>query len=72
MNLTDTEQRVLDLIKESELVALTQELVRVPSENPPGEEAATAAVLADVARSRGLRVDTEDAETEGLKGFSQR
>lgn len=61
MTLTETEQRVLGLIEESELVALTQELVRVPGENPPGEEAATAAVLAAAAGSRGLRVEIDEA-----------
>lgn len=61
MTRTDAERRVLELIEESELVALTQELVRVPGENPPGEEAARVAVLADAARARGLQVETDDA-----------
>ena len=61
MTLTDEERRVLGLIDESDLVALTQELVRVPGENPPGEEAATAAALAGAARVRGLSVETDDA-----------
>ena len=61
MTLSETERRVLGLIEESDLVALTQALVRVPGENPPGEEAATAAALTELARDRGLQVDAEDA-----------
>ncbi|HET7351587.1 MAG TPA: M20 family metallopeptidase [Marmoricola sp.] len=61
MTLTETERQVLGLIDESDLVALTQALVRVPGENPPGEEAATAAALMDLARDRGLQVEAEDA-----------
>jgi len=61
VTLTDTEQQVLELIEEADLVALTQELVRVPGENPPGEEAATAAALMDLARDRGLQVEADDA-----------
>ncbi len=60
MSRTD-EQRVLELIDEHDLVTLTQQLVRVPGENPPGEEAATAAVLADAASARGLLVEVDDA-----------
>ena len=41
---TDKERRVLDRIEESELVDLTQRLVRASGQNPPGEEAATAGV----------------------------
>ncbi len=61
MTLSGTERQVLGLIEESDLVALTQELVRVPGENPPGEEAATAAALMELARDRGLQVAAEDA-----------
>jgi acetylornithine deacetylase len=57
---TDTERRVLDLIEESELVELTQRLVRAPGQNPPGEEAATAAVLEQVCRERGFAVHVID------------
>ncbi|WP_109473274.1 M20 family metallopeptidase [Ornithinimicrobium cavernae] len=51
-----SEAAVLDLIDREELVALTQALVRAPGHNPPGEEAATASVLADACRTRGLDV----------------
>ena len=61
MTLTETERQVLSLVEESDLVALTQELVRVPGENPPGEEAATATALTALAHDRGLQVDAEDA-----------
>lgn len=60
-DLTATERAVLDLVDEADLVALTQQLVRVPGENPPGEEAATAAALAAAGEARGLRVQTDDA-----------
>lgn len=50
------EAAVLDLIDRADLVALTQALVRAPGHNPPGDEAATAAVLAEACRSRGLEV----------------
>lgn len=48
----------LDLIDEDELVALTQELVRAPGQNPPGEEAATVAVLESACRERDFTVTT--------------
>lgn len=60
MALTDAERRVLDLVDEADLVALAQQLVRVPGQNPPGEEAATAAALAAAAEARGLRVETSE------------
>ena len=58
------EAHALGLIDTDELVALTQLLVRVPGENPPGEEAATAAALAQACRERGLEV----AETLAAPG----
>ena len=61
MTRTEDERRVLELVEESDLVALAQELVRVPGENPPGEEAGRVAVLAEAARARGLRVETDNA-----------
>jgi len=60
-DLTAAERGVLDLVDEASLVALTQQLVRIPGENPPGEEAATAAALAEAAEARGLLVETDDA-----------
>jgi len=58
--LADTERAVLDLLDEGELVALTQELVRVPGENPPGQEEATALAFAGMCRERGLDVDVSE------------
>lgn len=43
------EQAVLDLITAEDLVTTTQRLLRAPGENPPGQEAATVAVLAELA-----------------------
>jgi acetylornithine deacetylase len=54
------EQAVLDLVDEDELVALTRELVRVPGENPPGQEQATADALAQQCRDRGLEVEVDE------------
>ena len=47
------EQAVLDLLDEDELVSLTRALVRVPGENPPGQEQATADALASGAATAG-------------------
>jgi acetylornithine deacetylase len=58
--LTDDERRVLDRIEEGELVELTRRLVRAPGQNPPGEEAATAAALAEACRGHGLAVEVAD------------
>ena len=55
----DAEQAVLDLLDADELVALTRELVRVPGENPPGQEEASALALAALCRDRGLAVETD-------------
>jgi succinyl-diaminopimelate desuccinylase len=44
----------------NEVTALAQRLVRAPSENPPGEEANAADVLADQARTWGLHVVTHE------------
>jgi len=51
---------VLDAVDEAELVALAQRLVRVAGENPPGEEAATAASLASECRAHGLEVAVDE------------
>ncbi|MBP2356965.1 acetylornithine deacetylase [Kribbella aluminosa] len=63
MSLTRAEWTVLDRIDEDLLVRVTQELVRAPGQNPPGEEAATVAVLAGAARDLGLDVRTSPVET---------
>ncbi len=60
--MSDLERRVLDLVDGAVLVEATQRLVRAPGENPPGEEAATAAVLTALADEHGLGHDTVDVE----------
>jgi acetylornithine deacetylase/succinyl-diaminopimelate desuccinylase family protein len=62
MSLTPAEQKVLDRIDEDLLVRITQDLVRAPGQNPPGEEAATVAVLAAAGRQLGLDVRTSPVE----------
>jgi acetylornithine deacetylase/succinyl-diaminopimelate desuccinylase family protein len=56
MGVSAAEQAVLDRIDEGSLVELTTSLVRAAGQNPPGEEAATAAVLAAAAAELGLNV----------------
>ena len=54
------ERAILERIDLDEITALAQVLVRAAGENPPGEEAATVAALADACRSVGLEcVQTE-------------
>jgi acetylornithine deacetylase/succinyl-diaminopimelate desuccinylase family protein len=62
MRPTPAEQKVLDRIDEDLLVRVTQDLVRAPGQNPPGEEAATAVVLAEVARELTLDVQLSPVE----------
>jgi acetylornithine deacetylase len=62
MSVTSAEQAVLDRIDEDLLVRVTTELVRAPGQNPPGEEAATVAVLAAAGRELGLEVITTPVE----------
>lgn len=47
-------EAVLAALQEDDVVALAQELVRAPGQNPPGEEEATATALATAATARGL------------------
>jgi acetylornithine deacetylase/succinyl-diaminopimelate desuccinylase-like protein len=54
--LTATERAVLDKIDEDQLIELTRSLLRARGQNPPGEEAATVAVLAEAAAELGLEV----------------
>ena len=56
MPLTTAERVVLDKIDEDHLVELTRSLLRADGQNPPGEEAATVAVLAAAAAELGLDV----------------
>ncbi|TDW94182.1 acetylornithine deacetylase [Kribbella pratensis] len=62
MSLTPAEQKVLDRIDEDLLVQITQDLVRAPGQNPPGEEAATVAALTAAGRQLGLDVGTSVVE----------
>ena len=61
---TAAERRVLDRIRESEVVEVAQRLVRAPGQNPPGGEAATAAALEQVCREHGLAVEVVDVAPE--------
>lgn len=49
-----------DAVDPDEVVALAQRLVRARGQNPPGEEAATVAVLAEECRRRGFEVTLEE------------
>ena len=51
---SEEESRVLALVDEELVVSMTQRLVRATGENPPGQEAATAAVLVELAEEHGL------------------
>jgi acetylornithine deacetylase/succinyl-diaminopimelate desuccinylase family protein len=55
---TAAERRVLELIDQTEIVALATALLAAPGENPPGGEAATAAVLAAAAADLALAVES--------------
>jgi acetylornithine deacetylase/succinyl-diaminopimelate desuccinylase-like protein len=56
VSLSAAERAVLDKVDEAALVALTQSLVQATGQNPPGEEAATVAVLNVAAADLGLDV----------------
>lgn len=60
MNKADIER----FIDRDRLVARLQELVRTPSENPPGEEAEAAAVAERQCRELGLDVSLHEAEPD--------
>jgi len=55
-----SEEAVLDLIREADVVSLTSDLVAAGGENPGGTEAATVEVLAGFARATGLEVSVEE------------
>lgn len=57
---TLAERRVLDLVRDDDVVELTRALVRAPGENPPGGEAETVGVLAEACATRGLEVSTTE------------
>jgi acetylornithine deacetylase/succinyl-diaminopimelate desuccinylase-like protein len=56
MSVSAAERAVLDKIDQAALVELTRSLVRAAGQNPPGEEAATVAVLGAAAAELGLDV----------------
>ena len=56
MPLSAAERTVLDKIDEDQLIELTRSLLRARGQNPPGEEAATVAVLAQAAAELGFDV----------------
>ncbi|MGW1345482.1 M20 family metallopeptidase [Kribbella sp. NPDC002412] len=60
--MTPAEQSVLDRIDEELLVRVTCQLLQATGQNPPGEEAATVAVLAAAGRELGLDVVTSTVE----------
>ncbi len=62
MALTTAERAVLDKIDEDHLVELTRSLLRAEGQNPPGDEAATVAVLASAAAELGLAVSEDSVQ----------
>jgi acetylornithine deacetylase/succinyl-diaminopimelate desuccinylase family protein len=64
MTLTPDEQSVLDRIDEGLLVRITSELLQATGQNPPGDEAATVAVLAAAGRELGLEVSLSSVEPD--------
>lgn len=61
MATTTAERAVLDKVDEHALVELARSLLRADGQNPPGEEAATVAVLAGAAAELGLDVGGDRA-----------
>lgn len=59
-SVTAAERRVLDLITIDEIAELTRTLVRIPGENPPGDEGPRARALRDACEERGLAVTLDD------------
>jgi acetylornithine deacetylase/succinyl-diaminopimelate desuccinylase-like protein len=57
VSVTAAERAVLDKIDEAALVALARALLRATGQNPPGQEAATVAVLGEAAADLGLDVN---------------
>src|SRR5262245_1165425 len=54
------ERRVVDAIDDEETLALLRELIRCPSENPPGREEATATCLVEYFERQGIPVRLEE------------
>ena len=62
--LTDIEAKIVDQIDPAEVVAFLQALVRLNSENPPGNEKETALLLADRLGSFGCKVQLQEVEPD--------
>jgi acetylornithine deacetylase/succinyl-diaminopimelate desuccinylase family protein len=60
--LTDSEQRVLAAIDEEATLELMRELIRCPSENPPGQEEATVRALASFFERHGIAHRLEEIQ----------
>lgn len=56
------EEKVLASISQEEVVTLAQKLVRIPSENPPGEEKDVAEFLANYLEDIGLQVNVQEVD----------
>ncbi len=52
----------MDAVREEVVVALLRDLVRAPSVNPPGNEAAAAAVVAERLEAAGIRATLDEVE----------
>ena len=63
--LSDVQQRALANLDDRTLVQLTQELVRMRSINPPGDEAAVATYVAERLERAGMFADTVPHEEAG-------
>ena len=62
MSLSARDRAVIDAIDEDELVGLLRDLVKVPSENPPGTEAACVRHIAQFLEARGVTSRTVKVE----------
>jgi acetylornithine deacetylase/succinyl-diaminopimelate desuccinylase family protein len=60
MPLSAAERDLMALIERPALTELLQELVRRPSENPPGAEASVAALLAETCEKLGFETEVEE------------
>jgi acetylornithine deacetylase/succinyl-diaminopimelate desuccinylase family protein len=60
--LSARERAATDAVREEEVVALLRDLVRAPSVNPPGNEAAAAAVVAERLEAAGIRAALDEVE----------
>lgn len=57
-------QRLMDCVDGQRVVDLTQHLIALESENPPGNEAATGAFVADFCTRLGIEVERQPVEGE--------